>query len=665
MLTQQTNEIEASGDGGRQPVPRRREKRPTAFMFIDSSNGGINAKPDRVVRSFVMKSARNRKPWSTRPKSPKIETSTSARPRRRSSSGSQTSDGQNQIIGCSPRLECNIYKAPWKRQSVTSLSSSRSNSVFSNYSSHWACESPVSTYTTSPCAEYDYSEDVSDFLSSRQIALSRPRNFNGRFTPFDCLAVRLDTDAKRLLHQFVEVSTPRLLPVDPHKSSEAAATDWVATCIQSPIGAPFIYAALTSSARAARLDAEVYKWRAIAEVNRILTDPTKSTDDTTIATVLMLLAMEEADLADPQRQGDERRYSKSVNEAHQNGLRTMIGQRGGLAALGENRCLQVFILFLISSPKGLFRSIVLIHAVDSPVRHSVAQSIATFKRPYAILLDRNGHIEDYTSISFQSPQSFAGVLRPFHELGIDRGLFEIISTATIFISDLTVWYEAGTSPIDAIDLQKHASLLMYRLFDWYEGSSLEHPFDQSIDQSICLATLIFMVTATEPNTISFGLRLHKAVSKLCAALEKAPILQWSNAPDLLLWVLTMGALGSSTLPKSSRPKSHAEPRISFFTEYSRAAFSDRGSSGACADLEALLAKMRAGLWIRSIFDERVKRLWVSMGMCKAEAVEIEDRSSSESEGDQVIDEESALGKSTMMRFFPADARKAGRRTGSG
>jgi hypothetical protein len=34
----------------------------------------------------------------------------------------------------------------------------------------------------------------------------------------------------------------------------------------------------------------------------------------------------------------------SVNDAHLNGLRTMIRQRGGLAALGGNQCLHVFIL---------------------------------------------------------------------------------------------------------------------------------------------------------------------------------------------------------------------------------------------------------------------------------------------------------------------------------
>jgi hypothetical protein len=78
----------------------------------------------------------------------------------------------------------------------------------------------------------------------------------------------------------------------------------VATCIRNPIGAPFIYAALTSSARVAKLDQEAYKWRAISEVNRLLADRTKNTDDTTISTVLILLALEEADLANPRRKGD-------------------------------------------------------------------------------------------------------------------------------------------------------------------------------------------------------------------------------------------------------------------------------------------------------------------------------------------------------------------------
>lgn len=123
-----------------------------------------------------------------------------------------------------------------------------------------------------------------------------------------------------------------------------AATDWIAKCIQSPNGAPYIYAALTASARGVGLNSEAYKWRAITEVNKLLSNPKTSTDDTTIATVLILLAMEESDLADPRRQGNDRECSLSANYAHLNGLRTMIGQRGGLASLNTNRCLQVFIL---------------------------------------------------------------------------------------------------------------------------------------------------------------------------------------------------------------------------------------------------------------------------------------------------------------------------------
>jgi len=119
---------------------------------------------------------------------------------------------------------------------------------------------------------------------------------------------------------------------------------WVTTCIQSPSGAPFIYAAITSSLKAVQLDPEAYKWRAMAEVNSLLSDPRTSTNDATIAAVLILFAIEEANLSDPKRRGDERKCSMSVNEAHHNGLRTMIRQRGGLTALSGNRCLQVCLL---------------------------------------------------------------------------------------------------------------------------------------------------------------------------------------------------------------------------------------------------------------------------------------------------------------------------------
>lgn len=122
--------------------------------------------------------------------------------------------------------------------------------------------------------------------------------------------------------------------------------DWIQTSIQSNMGAPFIYAVLACSARAVQLDPEVYKWRAVSEVNGLLSDPRTNTNDTTIAAVLILLANEEAELADPKRRGDEHKckLTRAANKAHHNGLRTMIQQRGGLAALKGNRFLQVCLL---------------------------------------------------------------------------------------------------------------------------------------------------------------------------------------------------------------------------------------------------------------------------------------------------------------------------------
>jgi hypothetical protein len=82
----------------------------------------------------------------------------------------------------------------------------------------------------------------------------------------------------------------------------------------------------------------------MSEVNTLLSNPRTRTNDATIAAVLILLAVEEEALSDRKQRGDERKSSVWANEAHHNGLRNMIQQRGGLAALMGNKCLQVCLL---------------------------------------------------------------------------------------------------------------------------------------------------------------------------------------------------------------------------------------------------------------------------------------------------------------------------------
>jgi hypothetical protein len=90
-------------------------------------------------------------------------------------------------------------------------------------------------------------------------------------------------------------------------------------------------------------DVLYYKGMAISEINSLLSDPKTRVNDDNIAAVFMLLCLEESQLV-PSNDPKENDASQLQREVHLNGLTAMIQQRGGLAGLSSNRCLQVFIL---------------------------------------------------------------------------------------------------------------------------------------------------------------------------------------------------------------------------------------------------------------------------------------------------------------------------------
>jgi hypothetical protein len=133
------------------------------------------------------------------------------------------------------------------------------------------------------------------------------------------------------------------VPLDHHKAWKASTIKWVMQSMLSTTGAPFIYAALTSSALAPTaertpMDVLIYKTEAIKHIHQLLKDPQTRVDDNNIAAVFMLLCIEESQAAG-QEQGSE-----LEKKAHLNGLRMMIRQRGGLDSLRSNPFLQTFIL---------------------------------------------------------------------------------------------------------------------------------------------------------------------------------------------------------------------------------------------------------------------------------------------------------------------------------
>jgi hypothetical protein len=177
-------------------------KRPAAtnFMFIDSSNGGVNAKPDKIVRSFVMKSARNKKPWSTRPKSPKSERSSDTIPRRRPSSGKQSTDQHSSISDQAPRVQRSEFSVLGDDLSMTSPSSTKSDSIFSCQSFGCAC-SPVSSFT-SPSIEYKHVDGAFGLRATQQEFSARYDVLNTMaLGSLNSLVVSLDIKAEGLLQQ--------------------------------------------------------------------------------------------------------------------------------------------------------------------------------------------------------------------------------------------------------------------------------------------------------------------------------------------------------------------------------------------------------------------------------------------------------------------------------
>lgn len=268
------------------------------------------------------------------------------------------------------------------------------------------------------------------------------------------------------------------------------------------------------------------------------------------------------------------------------------------------------------------------------------------------MIGPTGGIEDYAE-GLHPNSHHPAISTPFRRLSSDALLPKIIDSVNLFVSDLANWYENGRDhlTLDPFMLQKHACLLTYRLFDWYQiGEELEMTGNigrNPLDQSVCLAHLIFLVMATEPLARSLGSRLARVVLKLRRALQRVPLSDWAAAPEAFLWTLTMGALAAKDLPRAPHV---CLSELAFFVQYSQLAFPSEDNN-RLTPAEDILQQVRQSPWISSIFDAKAKRLWAQMGLCMPDVVDLYE-SSSEEEG-LPVDDEHALGQSTTARFFPA------------
>ncbi|ORY17782.1 hypothetical protein BCR34DRAFT_596656 [Clohesyomyces aquaticus] len=617
------------------------QKRPMKFMFIDSTDHGTNAKPNKAVRSFVMHQARRQKPWSTRksPQSPNAGTGPALSGSKRSPSDLYPANGE--IVPDAPWLEYDPSPNAWISQNDGSPVS-RGSSISGRSSQPYLTPPPSCNSSTCCFPRCD-----GESCGQLHTALARRDDLAlGLLDPFDCLPIKTDEKMGALINHWVKVISPNLLPMDLHQSSTSTITQWVNHSLRNETSAPFTYAMVTSSAMHLQAmgakqaeNSLYYKGQAISEINNSLSNPKASIDDNNITAVFMLLCLEESSLAPVEGMpAEDAEWNERQRQIHLNGLKAMIQQRGGLAALSRNKCLQVFILM-----------------------HAIAHSIASFQRPYTTLLDPTGAPQKYDLPSFRSRPSSARTLRLFRELKLDSELLDIVSNIVVFNGDISSWFEDRRCPVDPLDLQKHVCLLMYRLFDWYtkpieveeakpgaasasastppSGEEKDRVMERDpLDQSICLGLLIFLVRSSQPLEQNYRAMIQITVRKLRTALSACPMSRWVKATDLLLWTLTIGALASQGSTESE-----------FFSRQCAAVFKDAGYDPTTTTTEDLLKRMRRGVWNPVLLDEEVGKLWISIGVVRREEDFVVGRDAGMRSPE--IKEDDAVGLLTSTRFF--------------
>ncbi|KAF1974681.1 hypothetical protein BU23DRAFT_88907 [Bimuria novae-zelandiae CBS 107.79] len=597
---------------------RKPAKRPQQFMFIDSTGAnGVNAKPDKNVRSFVMKSARSKKPWSTKQKEKSNSPSggeSHTQPDRIKLEGLSPTDGSSSWLHAAPSP--NTWSTPTNPLPV----SSRNGSFLSANNR----SQPYITQSSSLCCLCDNPQCAGNLCTqpqaSRQLA-NRDGFAVGFVADLDCLPVPTNRTTKNLLKNFVQKYSIDLVPLDPHQTASRATTNWISRGIMSATGAPFIYAIFTASSLYGLAtgsgnpqDVLQHKISAISEINKQLNDSRTRVDDNNLAAVFMLLCIEEGAVSSLDS-SDDADWAPLQRKAHLDGLKTMIQRRGGLSALGSNQCLQTFILL-----------------------HTVAHAVSTFERPYATLMNSTGHIQQYDIPSFRSRPVSTRTLRLFQPFKLDHDLYNIISNIVVFVGDLNVWNDDPHCPVDPIEMQKHICLLQYRLFDWYKRGEEETTLVRNpIDQTLCLALTIFLVIAYNQN---YTVMVHAASQRMQAALQQCLHLRypWANASDLLMWTLTMGGLAT-----------RGSDDFAFFTRYSVAAFEAQGFARK-TNPEEVLDRLRECLWLGKL-DAKVKDMWQEMGICRGEDGAGSRASSEGLKSPERVRKEDIVGGLTNERFF--------------
>lgn len=145
-------------------------------------------------------------------------------------------------------------------------------------------------------------------------------------------------------------------------------------------------------------------------------------------------------------------------------------------------------------------------------------------------------------------------------------------------------------------MQNFSCVLECMLLQWLRDS--EHMV-RPLEDALCVALLIFTVRVTA--AFKGGNHAHMLLCQANERLEKAlsatSCTDWQLCPDLLLWILAIGAISAEGSAKSS-----------WFAYQVSLACAEIG----IADADALLDRLRLCGWVSFKLDEAVRYLWAQI-----------------------------------------------------
>ncbi|KAF2742593.1 hypothetical protein M011DRAFT_412324 [Sporormia fimetaria CBS 119925] len=490
------------------PAPVQQE-----FLFVNASKSAKSSRQGRRnARSFVMQKARRERPWST---------SKNALKRRKKCSKS-TSPGS-------------VHTDVSHTSSMTHTPSPRISEKRHDYSAQLTpsrCES-LQTQNCVDCRIFPCTPGY--FLCHGCLLLQPPvvvKGVNNRlFDPFGTGPVHMDVRSSDLISYYVAEMAPSTIAVDLRHKCQLQRSEWFAMALQN-VG--FMHSLLCTAALhmyivgRCPMDTVIYhKAQAIAAVNAAIShsDPSIGISDATIGTVFCLLCVEEALLLPFLMEGGGKEQLDQ-REIHLNGLRRMLQLRGGLLELRSNRILQAFILW-----------------------HSAAHAVGSFETPYIYIdapIDKASlphHPSGYR------PKTSAHLLTLCAQAQVTESLIDLTNRTLVLIADLNSWFSDAHSTLDPLDLQNYSCILECLLLDWIR---VDGTTTSALEDALCLALLILTVRVTEALQRRCDPHpLHNVAGKrLQIALNATSLHEWNHCADLLLWILSMGAIsaeGSSDL----------------------------------------------------------------------------------------------------------------------